>query len=137
MKKGPDKRHRKLERDRELSRHYVANFTRIAQAALRGGGSTSFEWPRGCSGWKEPCVIKMRQVLNMQPVDIDGCAAGAMDSAGTPMLKPWRFLVSSQHLADALHGLRCARDHEHRTIAGGALRHLRHSILNNFAGILS
>ena len=121
LKKGKPKVVQRILRARELSLLYVCNFERLGKAVLAKGGSVSFEWPTHCDGWAVPQVRAMIAALGLQPVDIDGCSVGVPDKDGTPMLKPWRFLVSSPHLAGALRGLRCTQDHEHRKIAGGRL----------------
>lgn len=121
LKKGKPKVVQRILRARELSLLYVCNFERLGKAVLAKGGSVSFEWPRHCDGWAVPQVRAMIAALGLQPVDIDGCSVGVQGKEGAPMLKPWRFLVSSPHLAGALRGLRYTQDHEHRKIAGGRL----------------
>jgi len=121
LKKGSEKIKRKVEKGRELSQRFVRNFEKLGKAALAGGGSVSYEWPRHCDGWRDPTVEAMVHTLGLVPVDIDGCAVGVRDSKGTPILKPWRFMVSSQSMASALEGLRCRKDHEHRRCSGGKL----------------
>eukprot|EP00972_Heterocapsa_arctica_P066783 9854580-Heterocapsa_arctica.AAC.1 len=84
---------------RVTSMEYVATFTRLAKIVLSKGGSVSFEWPRGCDGWDQPAVRQMVQELKLDFVDIDGCAVGVVSQDGEKILKPWRFAVSSPHLA--------------------------------------
>eukprot|EP00972_Heterocapsa_arctica_P046501 6862816-Heterocapsa_arctica.AAC.1 len=57
--------------------------------------------------------------LGLSFVDIDGCSVGVKDKKGVPIFKPWRFAVSSPHLAHVLQDRRCSRDHEHVKCAGG------------------
>ena len=60
----------------------------------------------------------MLKVLKLEPVEIDGCAVGVRSKFGEPILKPWRIAVSSQHMMQALDGLRCQGGHEHIPCAG-------------------
>ena len=120
-KRGSERTRARIDRGRLLSRIFVRNFERLGRAALNGGGSVSFEWPRFCDGWKDDTVKKMVASLKLQPIAVDGCSVGLSDPEGVPIFKPWRVMVSSPHMASALEGLRCSRDHEHRQCKGGTL----------------
>ena len=104
--------------EREQSLEYVSTFCRLARAAISRGGSASFEWPRHCEGWKTQAVMDMIETLGLTQVDVDGCSVGVKSKKGEPILKPWRFAVSSVHLQHALSGLRCDKTHDHVPCAG-------------------
>ena len=38
----------------------------------------------------------MIKILKLSPIDIDGCSVGVCAEDGTPIMKPWRILVSSE-----------------------------------------
>ena len=63
-------------------------------------------------------MTTMMNELKLEPIQIDGCAVGARSKSGEPILKPWRIAVSSQHMKQALGGLRCQRGHGHVPCAG-------------------
>eukprot|EP00972_Heterocapsa_arctica_P024311 3586333-Heterocapsa_arctica.AAC.1 len=98
---------------------FIVTFIRLAKAVLARGGSVSFEWPRYCDCWRQPAVRKMVTELGLSFVDIDGCSVGVQDKHGKAIIKPWRFAVSSPHLAQVLQDRRRSRDHEHAKCAGG------------------
>ena len=61
----------------------------------------------------------MVEKLGLQFVDVDGCAVGvSRQSDQSPILKPWRFAVSSQSVADSLKGYRCDGSHAHAQCEG-------------------
>ena len=43
----------------------------------------------------------MMNELNLEPIEIDGCAAGVQSKSGDPILKPWKIAGSSQHTYEA------------------------------------
>ena len=119
LAKASDVAKEKIRKAREKSLEFVVSFKRIAKIALAGGGSVSFEWPRYCSGWKQPEVMNMIEELQLTAVDVDGCSVGVVRKAdGQPMLKPWRFMVSSPHLVEQLQGFRCQGGHQHAPCSG-------------------
>ena len=63
--------------------------------------------------------MDMSKDLSLVPVDVDGCSVGVKSKKGEPILKPWRFAVSSVHMRRALAGLRCEGGHSHVPCAGG------------------
>ena len=113
----PETRERVLS-DRQESLEYVGTFGLLGKATLARGGSISFEWPRHCEGWKEEVVTTMLKELKLEPIEIDGCAVGVRSTSREPILKPWRVAVSSQHMKQALDGLRCQGGHGHVPCAG-------------------
>eukprot|EP00972_Heterocapsa_arctica_P105711 15573934-Heterocapsa_arctica.AAC.1 len=91
LRKATEAKKASLMQSRILSMEFVVTFTRLAKSVLAKGGSVSFEWPRGCDGWKQPAVKKMVAELKLTFVSIDGCAVGVQSEGGERILKPWRF----------------------------------------------
>ena len=60
----------------------------------------------------------MIKILKLSPIDIDGCSVGVCAEDGTPIMKPWRILVSSEHVGNALSGHLCDRAHAHARCEG-------------------
>ena len=60
----------------------------------------------------------MIKILQMTSVNIDGCAVGVRAEDGTPIMKPWRILVSSEHVGKALEGHLCDRCYAHARCEG-------------------
>ena len=119
LARGSDAAKEKIYKSRKQSLEFIVSFTRIAKVALARGGSVSFEWPRYCSGWKTPEVANMIKELQLTAVDVDGCSVGVERKAdGEPILKPWRFMVSSPHLAAQLQDFRCHGGHRHVPCSG-------------------
>ena len=108
----------KVARERAQSLEFIKTFVRVARPVLDAGGSVTFEWPRWCDGWKQPEVQLMIKVLKLTPVNIDGCAVGVSAEDGSPIMKPWRILVSSEHVGKALEGHLCDRSHAHARCEG-------------------
>ena len=92
---------------------FIKTFVRVAWPVLDAGGSVTFEWPRWCDGWKQPEVQMVIKILKLTPVNIDGRAVGVSAEDGTPIMKPWRILMSSEHVGKALEGHLCDRFHAH------------------------
>ena len=118
LRKGGPATKARIERQRAKSLQHVKTFTRLARCTLAKGGSVTFEWPRECDGWRQPEVIEMIRVLDLHPVDVDGCAVGVADGDGTPIYKPWRIMCSSKAVSGALQGYRCDRGHRHARCQG-------------------
>ena len=60
----------------------------------------------------------MMKILKLTLVNIDGCAVGVSAEDGTPTMKPWRILVSSEHVGEALEGHLCDRSQAHARCEG-------------------
>ena len=54
-----------LQDERKKSISLVGKFHHLSHLAVLSGGSTSFEWPKDCSGWKEPAVLKYIADFNL------------------------------------------------------------------------
>ena len=118
LKKGGPSVQAKVARERAQSLEFIKTFVRVARPVLDAGGSVTFEWPRWCDGWKQPEVQLMIKVLKLTPVNIDGCAVGVSAEDSSPIMKPWRILVSSEHVGKALEGHLCDRSHAHARCEG-------------------
>jgi hypothetical protein len=66
----------------------LSNCRVLARAVRGAGGSISFEWPRGCSLWREEAVQKFMTDFQLRAVDFDGCSVGLVSTTGSPLLKP-------------------------------------------------
>ena len=97
----------KLKRRRGQSIQLLKSFIKCAELCLSLGGEVSFEWPRDCSGWQRPELIKFIHCNSLHTASVDGCGCGMTNPAGEPLLKKWRFICSSKRLAAALSTLRC------------------------------
>jgi len=111
----------KLDKRRQQSRKMIRSFAKCAELCIKLGGEVSFEWPDNCSGWLQKDLIKLIHELQLQTVLVDGCACGMTDGKGTPVLKRWRFVTSSERVATSLRALRCKHpaDFKHAEICGG------------------
>jgi len=110
----------KLDKRRQQSRKMIRSFAKCAALCTQLGGEVSFEWPDNCSGWLQRDLIKMIHELQLQTVLVDGCGCGMTDDEGTPVLKRWRFVTSSERVAASLRVLRCKHpaDYKHAEICG-------------------
>eukprot|EP00973_Karenia_brevis_P081544 11303456-Karenia_brevis.AAC.1 len=93
---------RRLRLARAKSRVLLANFIWIAEEILKNGGEVSCEWPRYCTGWMLPELVDFICRHSLYTANLDGCAVGLTDAAGTPIKKLWRFVCSNQRLALSL-----------------------------------
>ena len=118
LRKGGPATRARIERMRAASLQYVKTFTRLARCTLSRGGSVTFEWPRHCDGWRQPEVVEMVRVLNLHPVDIDGCSVGVVNGENVPIYKPWRIMCSSRAVSAALEHHRCDGGHRHAKCEG-------------------
>ena len=66
-----------------------------------------FEWPRGCSGWSIPELVKFIKKYDLFVAEPDGCAFGLKDDEGNPHYKPCRIVASSYQLARNLDAHKC------------------------------
>ena len=58
IKRNGDKYLEKLQRRRAQSTQLLRSFIKCAELCMSLGGEVSFEWPRDCSGWQRPELIK-------------------------------------------------------------------------------
>ena len=74
---------------RQHSLGLVEKYKEVADIVLCSRrGSASFEWSRDSEGWKEEVVQQMIHALNMQLVNVDGCAFHLVIDGRRP-LRPW------------------------------------------------
>jgi hypothetical protein len=91
----------------------------MSKIAIAAGGSASFEWPRGCDGWKDPEINKVLGEIGLHSVDIDGCMCGVTSCrTGERIKKPWKIKSTNLRLVDALQNLLCDKTHTHSPCAG-------------------
>ena len=103
----------KLHQKQKESLKLLKSFISIANIVLDSGGVVSFEWPRHCSGWTQPLLVDFIHQRDLYVVNVDGCSVGMCNSKGESILKPWRFITSSERLANALSFLKCDKSHKH------------------------
>ena len=65
-------------------------------------------------------LVEKAKELDLYHVRVDQCAFGLRGAGGGLRYKPTSFLTSSKEVAAALGGFRCARNHPHEAIIGGA-----------------
>ena len=91
---GPKTRS-KIRRHRAIFRALWHNFVLVAEACRLNGGKVAFEWPRGCTYWRDRKVIAFLKRTGMQLFDFDGCMYGlrsrARKTEGKLLRKPWRI----------------------------------------------
>jgi len=111
----------KLRKMRLQSRHIIRNFIKLAETVMESGGRIAYEWPRGASGWALPEITQFIKKWGLFVVDFDGCAFGATDPSGNPILKRWRVMTSCPRLANTFVHQRCQHEKgfKHTVIQGG------------------
>ena len=107
---------------RERSRRMVRRFITLAEIVLRSGGEVSFKWPRYCTGWRLPELVRFIAKWKLYTLAVDGCTTGLVDKNGVPIKKPWQFITSCQRQAVSLSMLRCAHgpDFKHALAEGSS-----------------
>ena len=69
-----------------LTEHFIAlhdNFIAIAElVSSHAGGHVAYEWPTGCSLWKEPRIVSRVNMFKMRMVNINGCMLGLKSPEG-------------------------------------------------------
>jgi hypothetical protein len=115
-----DKYADKLQKRRKESRKMIRSFAKCAALCIQLGGEVSFEWPDNCTGWLQADLIKMIHELQLKTVLVDGCSCGMTNDEGTPVLKRWRFVTSSERVAVGLGALKCphGKEFKHGEICG-------------------
>ena len=108
-----------LRKARMQSLLLIAAFLQIARANKRAGGTTSFEWPKTATGWKQGIVEQMIEEVGMSTAVTDGCSVGVTShKTGEPMLKQWRFETDCETLREKLAKQVCSGDHKHYPCEG-------------------
>ena len=115
-----------LERKRQECGVIVRNFSDLTDVAIDSGGSSSFEWPRYCSGWVEvqelTDMIVKHSMFSAFPC---GCAFDLVVEGRRP-LKPWRIVTTNERVAVEMNHRRCRhqKGHERDPLEGGRLAYL-------------
>ena len=95
------------------------NFEKLCHYTHVAGNKIAIEWPRGCSYWLLPKVVKLCKLYNLQFVDFDGCMLGLTSIYDDkPIKKPWRIATNDTVIAKAFEGFLCQGHAEHHPCAG-------------------
>ena len=79
----------------------------------------AIEWPRGCSYWKHPRVIRFIDKYGLMKANFDGCMLGIKSaSSGLPIKKPWTIATSSKSLYDEFNNVLCMNHSSHAPCEG-------------------
>ena len=111
---------------RQESKLLVSNFSSLTDVALESGGSSTFEWPRWCSGWNEveelQDMITKHSMISAYPC---GCAFD-LTIHGKKPLKPWRLVTTNERVAVEMNNKVCKhpKGHKHDRLEGGKLSYL-------------
>ena len=104
---GKQKRKQLLE-DRALTELLLSNFVVLATLINSNDGCISFEWPKGCSGWKLNSIKSFITLFDLIKTNFCGCACGLSSVVTSlPIKKPWTFVSSSKALAERLAQFQC------------------------------
>lgn len=87
-----------LQDRRRQSLDMVVEFDHLSEVAILSGGTSSFEWPQECQGWKESEILSMISRFNMFSCYPTGCGFDLTIQGKTPR-KEWRIVTTSQRLA--------------------------------------
>ena len=114
-----DKFVERINQQKLLSISMLKNFVTVADYVIKNKGTISFEWPRYCVGWDVIEVKHMIDRFKLKPANVDGCAVGVINKAGTHSIKkPWCFVCSDVSLANKLDVFKCDKTHKHVPCAG-------------------
>ena len=90
-----------------------------AEEQRKAGRVFVFEHPVRATSWDQPCVKKVAEMQGVQMVVADMCMFGLVSRVDrVPVRKRTRFMTNSPHMAAALAGHTCDRQHPHRRISG-------------------
>ena len=77
-----------------------------------------FEWPTGCSLWKEPVIEDMISQYHMIKHNVHGCMLGVVSIEGKPMKKPWTIYSTMEQIQMVFKDSLCDGSHEHQIVQG-------------------
>ena len=117
---GDAKTRAKITQHRRIFRVLWRHFVQVAEMCLEWGGCIAFEWPRGCTYWRDRRVQSFMQRHSLAEVRFDGCMFGlkshATKSMGKLTRKPWTIATSAPQLHRLCRG--CTHQpHEHAPCA--------------------
>ena len=92
----------------------------IALLQLNAGRHFLMENPLSSAAWKLEVMLRFLQDPRVRSVVIDMCRFGLCNAEGDLHRKPTKLVSSSQALISAMMGKRCAGQHEHAAVMGGA-----------------
>ena len=96
-----------LQKRRQRSIKMIKSFIMLAERAFALGGEVSLEWPRSCRGWLIPELLAFIARWNLFSTTVDGCSLGMTNKDNEPILKRWRFIISSGRMYTALSKFSC------------------------------
>ena len=98
-------------------RRILAAWLPVAREIMASDGSIVWEWPRGCSLWRDPAVVAIIKKFGLTPALFDGCAYGLRSESGQnkglPIHKPWTLATNCPAIYKKFHGKRCPGKHAH------------------------
>ena len=102
-----------------MQRRLMRTLAKACAKQIARGDHFVWENPRGSRMWSEPIMHQLFALGKGQViiVDSDMCAYDKKNRKGHHLLKPTRWMVSHEFLAEAL-SRRCTKDHYHETIQG-------------------
>ena len=104
----------RMHRHKQLFTKLMTNIIVICREAKKYGARIVLEWPKGCSYWNDPTVIRFMMEHELVPTYVDGCAVGLKSvKNGLPVLKPWTFATNDVHIWGALQDKRCPGKETH------------------------
>jgi len=85
------------------------------------------DWPVACAYWKKTDVGNLMIELDLQPVDVHGCALGLVsvsdESRGKFIKKHWRFMTNCCEIINSLRDKTCIGNHDHVACKGSDVEH--------------
>ena len=112
-------RPKELEKRRNIQRRLMRTIAKACAKQLARGDHFVWENPRGSRMWSEPIMLQLLALGKGKViiVDCDMCAYDKKSRKGWYLLKPTRWMVSHEFLAEAL-SRRCTKDHYHQQMEG-------------------
>ena len=77
-----------------------------------------YEWPTGCTLWKDKRVVDMISRFVLQKVNLNGCMLGLTSIEGKLMKKRWTLMSNLPKIVSAFYADICDGSHEHQVIQG-------------------
>ena len=111
-----------VERRLAEARCHLRFVVMLYKKQLARGKHFLHEHPAGARSWQEPYMVELLQHDDVKSVISHQCEYGltSPDKSGTlqPVLKPTRWMSSSQHMINRL-SRRCSRTHTHQQLVSG------------------
>jgi hypothetical protein len=85
----------KLKKHLSLFYRLWANFGLLLDILKPNNPIIAIEWPRACSYWKFPCVVRVLQRFHLRFADFDGCYYGLTSVVNNMFIRiPWRIATN-------------------------------------------